>query len=191
MPLIEESPAAKHKRSSGKNGKKKAAVKTILSLPFIFLSNKESSFLPQSAPAARTPSFLLIINAIKLPSVTPINEYNPPKKQPNIATPAAVVISPGKGNAVTCNACKIINAGTANAPNSSIFWRKTVTSRNILLIPLFCPIYKTAVSAVNRAIAVRQILYTNPSFFIATVKAATVKNAVSIKLTVNIKCRRL
>lgn len=101
-------PATKHKRSSGKNGKRNINVRTILSFPFIEFNAARSFSLPISHSIVLAPNSLPIKNATKDPAIMPTQLYTAPRNAPNNNTPAPTVIKDGIGIITTCKNCKSI-----------------------------------------------------------------------------------
>ncbi len=114
--VILESPAIKHKTSSGKSGNKNIAVKITLSLPFTFFNHVSSVSFPTIHATARYPKSLPIKNAVTEPKTIAKKLYKKHFTAPKSAVPATSVTKLGMGKIITCKYCRTINKTSIQAP---------------------------------------------------------------------------
>ena len=106
--LIVESPAKKHKISSGNKGNKNINDKNKLSLPFNFFCHLSNFSFPTIHETALFPNFRPIKNAKNEPSIIPRKLYINVFTAPKSAMPAMVLTILGIGKTITCQNCNKI-----------------------------------------------------------------------------------
>lgn len=103
---IDDNPAAKHSKSSGKNGSKNIVVKKTVSTPLKDRLSLLDFPLPKIKETTLTPSLRDTKNAVIEPKNIPPKLISAPLKTPKIITAALVVKIDGNGNTTTCKNCK-------------------------------------------------------------------------------------
>ena len=117
---IDESPATKHKTSSGKTGKRNMADKNNLSLFLILFNHRLIVSSPTIQATTRCPAYLPIKKAQTDPIKMPIKLYKLPKNGPNSSAPATTVTVLGMGRMTTCANCNKIKTHDIQLPERSM-----------------------------------------------------------------------
>ena len=178
---IDESPATKHKISSGKIGSKNIKVNIKLSLPFSFFCHFFKLSSPTIHATALLPSFLPIKNAEKEPRIMPIRLYNIAFVAPNSATPAKVLTTLGIGKTMTCKYCNTMYSIGIHAPDFSKYSCKESEFFITLKKPVFCNMNKR-IKRNNKKIKRLKISFDQVSFCVKCNQIASKHKRIIKKL---------